>query len=57
MCPRPERLEAWNRLVRDLDPAKLDTITDEIGLTEAVATAGRLMTGRVRGRVVVDVNR
>ncbi|MBP1178068.1 MDR family oxidoreductase [Methylobacterium sp. PvR107] len=57
MCPRPERLEAWNRLVRDLDPAKLEAITDEIGLTEAVATAERLMAGRVRGRVVVDVNR
>jgi len=57
MCPRAERLEAWNRLVRDLDPAKLDAIMDEIGLTEAVATAERLMAGRVRGRVVVDVNR
>jgi acrylyl-CoA reductase (NADPH) len=57
MCPRPERLEAWNRLVRDLDPAKLEAITNEIGLTEAVATAERLMAGRVRGRVVVDVNR
>lgn len=57
MCPRPERLEAWDRLVRDLDPAKLDAITDEIGLTHVVATAERLMAGRVRGRVVVDVNR
>ncbi len=57
MCPRPERLEAWDRLVRDLDPAKLDAITDEIGLTDVVATAERLMAGRVRGRVVVDVNR
>ena len=57
MCPRPERIEAWNRLVRDLDPVKLDAITDEIGLTQAVATAERLMAGRVRGRVVVDVSR
>ena len=57
MCPRPERLEAWDRLVRDLDPAKLDAITDEIGLSEVVAAAGRLMAGRVRGRVVVDVGR
>ncbi|KAA0121938.1 oxidoreductase [Methylobacterium sp. P1-11] len=57
MCPRPERIEAWNRLVRDLDPAKLDAITDEIGLTDVVTTAERLMAGRVRGRVVVDVNR
>ncbi len=57
MCPRPERLEAWNRLVRDLDPAKLEAIADEIGLTEVVPTAERLMAGRVRGRVIVDVNR
>ena len=57
MCPRPERLAAWSRLVRDLDPAKLDAITEEIGLSEVVAAAGRLMAGRVRGRVVVDVNR
>ncbi|MCJ2074037.1 oxidoreductase [Methylobacterium sp. J-030] len=57
MCPRPERIEAWNRLVRDLEPAKLDAITDEIGLTDVVATAERLMAGRVRGRVVVDANR
>ena len=57
MCPRPERLEAWDRLVRDLDPAKLEAIADEIGLTDVVSTAERLMAGRVRGRVIVDVNR
>ncbi|MGH1591461.1 MDR family oxidoreductase [Methylobacterium phyllosphaerae] len=57
MCPRPERLKAWGRLVSDLDSDKLDAITQEIGLTDVVATAERLMDGRVRGRVVVDVNR
>jgi acrylyl-CoA reductase (NADPH) len=57
MCPRPERLEAWSRLVRDLDPTKLEAISEEIGLTEVVANAERLMAGRVRGRVIVDVNR
>ncbi|GJE14308.1 acrylyl-CoA reductase (NADPH) [Methylobacterium longum] len=57
MCPRPERLEAWGRLARDLDLVKLDAITNEIGLTDVVATAERLMAGQVRGRVVVDVNR
>ncbi|WP_457105203.1 acrylyl-CoA reductase (NADPH) [Methylobacterium sp. P5_C11] len=57
MCPRPERLEAWGRLARDLDPVKLDAITNEIGLSDVVATAERLMAGQVRGRVVVDVNR
>lgn len=57
MCPREDRLEAWRRLGEDLDPAKLDMITAEIGLDEAVPTAQKLLDGNVRGRVVVDVNR
>ena len=57
MAPRAERLEAWQRLARDLDPAKLEMITSEIALGEVVDTAGQLMAGEVRGRVVVDVNR
>lgn len=57
MAPREERLEAWSRLARDLDPTKLDIITSEIGLGEVVDTARRLIDGQVRGRVVVDVNR
>lgn len=57
MCPRDDRLEAWRRLGEDLDPAKLDMITSEIGLDEAIPTAQKLLDGNVRGRVVVDVNR
>ncbi|HND23625.1 MAG TPA: MDR family oxidoreductase [Rhodocyclaceae bacterium] len=57
MCPRAERIEAWNRLARDLDMSKLDLITHEIGLAEAIPTAAALLAGQVRGRVVVDVNR
>jgi acrylyl-CoA reductase (NADPH) len=57
MAPRAERLEAWQRLARDLDPALLELITREIGLGEVIETAARLIDGEVRGRVVVDVNR
>lgn len=57
MCPRAERLEAWTRLGRDLDIAKLDLITHEIVLAEAIPAAAELIAGRIRGRVVVDVNR
>ena len=57
MAPRAERLEAWRRLAQDLDVTKLDLMTHEIGLGEAVATAAALLEGTVRGRVVVDVNR
>ena len=56
-CPRADRLVAWERLGRDLDVAKLESLTSEIGLSEAVAKASELMAGQVRGRVVVDVNR
>lgn len=57
MCPKPERLLAWRRLATDLDPALLALMTQTIGLGEAIDTAGRLLQGQVRGRVVVDVNR
>ncbi|QQL45058.1 MDR family oxidoreductase [Sulfuriroseicoccus oceanibius] len=57
MCPRSERVEAWRRLSHDLDLTKLETIRREIGLSDAVDCAGQLLEGKIRGRVVVDVNR
>ena len=55
MAPMPRRREAWTRLARDIDPAALDAITDEVTLDGAVAKAGELMQGKVRGRVVVTI--
>jgi acrylyl-CoA reductase (NADPH) len=57
MCPRPERLEAWQRLARDLDASKLEMLSSEIGLSEAIAVAGELLEGKVWGRVLVDISR
>ncbi len=57
MCPKGPRLAAWDRLARDLDPAVLDVIAHEISLGEALSVATDLIDGKVRGRVVVDVNR
>ncbi len=57
MAPRADRLAAWQRLERDLDVSKLDLISHEIGLNEVIPTATQLISGRVRGRVIVDVNR
>ena len=57
MCPRPERLVAWQRLGIDLDVAKLGQISREVGLAEAIPLADSLLKGEVRGRIVVDVNR
>ncbi len=55
--PRERRLEAWERLARDLDPDLLARMTSTIGLGETVAAAGRLLAGGLHGRVVVDVRR
>jgi acrylyl-CoA reductase (NADPH) len=57
MCPRLERLEAWRRLARDLDLSKLATISTEVGLSELIPYAEKMLNGELRGRVVVDVNR
>jgi acrylyl-CoA reductase (NADPH) len=57
MCPRPDRLLAWQRLASDLDLGKLGQIGREVGLAEAIPLADSLLRGEVRGRIVVDVNR
>ncbi|MDI4638377.1 MULTISPECIES: MDR family oxidoreductase [Halomonadaceae] len=57
MRPREDRLAAWTRLAETLDTAILDEIAHQIGLGEAIETAGQLIEGKVRGRVVVNVNR
>ncbi len=56
-APRPIREEAWKRLAKDLDPALLESMTRETDLAGALAAAPEILAGRVRGRLVVDVNR
>jgi acrylyl-CoA reductase (NADPH) len=55
--PRPERETAWNRLAKELDPQALASITSLISLEDLPGKAGDILAGKVRGRLVVDVNR
>ena len=57
MAPSDKRIEAWNRLARDLDVSKLEANTNEISLVDAINVGAQLLEGKVRGRVVVNVNR
>jgi acrylyl-CoA reductase (NADPH) len=57
MAPMALRREAWQRLARDLDPARLSAMTREIGLADAIPAAADLLAGKVRGRIVVDTTR
>jgi len=55
MAPLAKRQRAWDRLARDLDPALLERMIEEVPLEDAIAKAQQLMAGQVRGRVVVRV--
>jgi acrylyl-CoA reductase (NADPH) len=55
-APQEVRLEAWSRLAKDLDFAKLARTASVIGLSEVVALAPRILKGEVQGRTIVDVN-
>ena len=53
MAPLARRQQAWDRLARDLDVAKLEAMIDEVPLDAAIGKAHDLMAGKVRGRIVV----
>ncbi|MDZ4282198.1 MAG: MDR family oxidoreductase [Hydrogenophaga sp.] len=56
MAPMARREAAWETLAKTLNRTRLAAITTEIGLAEAIASASDILSGRVRGRLVVDVN-
>lgn len=51
------RIEAWDRLARDLDPELLRAMIKQISLGDVLETAKAQLLGKTVGRVVVDVNR
>jgi acrylyl-CoA reductase (NADPH) len=56
-APLARRRAAWQRLAAELPPEVIERNTRVVGLADALALAPDLLAGRVRGRVVVDVNR
>ncbi len=56
MRPGPDRVEAWTRLARDLDLATLDAMTSRATLADLPRLGAEILDGKVRGRIVVDVN-
>lgn len=55
MAPLARRQQAWDRLARDLDPARLETMVQEVPLSRAAEKAAELMAGRIRGRIIVRI--
>jgi acrylyl-CoA reductase (NADPH) len=57
MCPTPARVEAWNRLARDLPPGVLEQVTTVEPMTRVPELAEEILAGRTRGRVVIDTSK
>jgi acrylyl-CoA reductase (NADPH) len=56
MCPAAPRIAAWNRLRTDLPLERLEAMTVEATLADVPKIATDILAGRIRGRVVIDVN-
>jgi acrylyl-CoA reductase (NADPH) len=57
MCPTARRRVAWDRIGMDLPLEKLHAMTVEAGLGDVPDLGAQILQGKVRGRVVIDVNR
>lgn len=56
MAPLTIRERAWARLATDLDASLLETVASDINLADAASVAGDVLAGKIKGRLVVDVN-
>lgn len=55
-CPTGRRQVAWDRLVKVMPMDHLDSMTSIRGLHDLETLGGEILFGKVRGRVVIDVN-
>ena len=56
MCPKERRIEAWERLASDLDLQKLASMMSTIKLAHVIEAGSEILAGRVRGRIVVEID-
>ena len=56
MAPLARRQLAWQRLARDLDPAKLAAMTSVEPMSKLPELSHKIVQGQVRGRIVIDVS-
>jgi len=57
MAPTEVRERAWQLLADHLDTGKLESMVTELALDDAPGMAADILAGRIRGRLLVDVNR
>jgi acrylyl-CoA reductase (NADPH) len=57
MVDNAKRREAWALLARHLRPELMAQMTVEVGLSEVIGASHDLLSGKIRGRTVVDIRR
>jgi acrylyl-CoA reductase (NADPH) len=55
VAPLALRKQAWQRLENDLDRHKLAQMTEEINLGDVIEAGKKIVTGGIRGRLVVKI--
>jgi NADPH2:quinone reductase len=55
MCPMPTRVDVWRRLATDLKPPHLQRVASTIGFDGLPGAFATLLSGKARGRYVVNV--
>lgn len=56
MAPGELRASAWKRLAEDLDDTVFEAVATEVGLEAAIGLAADVLAGKIKGRILVDVN-
>ena len=56
MASRAKRIAAWDFLARHLDIQQLENIAHTISLNQCRDIAEDIISGKIRGRFIVDVN-
>ena len=54
--PYSDRVEAWDRIMRDLPMGKLEAMVQPATLSDLPRLGADILKGAVKGRIVVDVN-
>lgn len=52
--PRARRIKAWQRLA-ELDLSRVDSIAQEVALPDVLVKASDVLSGKVRGRIIVNL--
>lgn len=55
MCPRARRLVAWQRLVTDLPTNLLESMLNEVSLSDVPGLGQAILAGKIKGRAVVKI--